>query len=91
MGRIDDPKVPPLTPDVKACLPNHKWEFYEKNGGQSFPSEVVERAEKEVENLCSVLEGEGVTVRRPDKVATEKSFSTPEFYSSVSYFNANPR
>ena len=91
MGRIDDPKVPPLTRDIKACLPRHKWEFFQKNAGKSFPSEVVANARKEVENLCSVLEGEGVAVRRPDKVATEKSFSTPDFDSSISYFNANPR
>ena len=91
VGRLDDPKVPPLTQDVKGAKPKEKWSFFEKNGGKSFPSDIARKAKEEVENLCCILESEGIKVRRPDKVITEKGFSTPQFSSSINYGNAMPR
>ncbi len=91
VGRLDNPKVPPLSSEFRGHLPENKWDFYEKNGGKDFPLEHVKKAQEEVENLCFILEREGVKVRRPDKVVAEKGFATPEFSSSITHFNNNPR
>ena len=91
VGRIDDPIVPCISPERKANIPKHNWSFFEENAGKRFPSDHVKKAREEVENLCRVIEGEGVKVRRPDKIVGEKGFETPVFQSSTSFFNACPR
>ena len=83
VGRLDDPKVPPLTPEVKATQSKNRWPFLEKYSGRSFPSDVPKKAKEEVENLCRVLEMEGIKVQRPDIVVTERGFSTPQFISPI--------
>jgi glycine amidinotransferase len=54
--------------EVKANTEEKHWPFFEKYGGQNFPSEHTNKAIKEIEEFCNVLTHEGVTVRRPEPI-----------------------
>ena len=66
VGRVEGAHIPPFTIEVKATTYEKYWDFYSKNSGAAFPQEHMKRAAAEIEELCRVLEGEGVKVRRPD-------------------------
>ncbi len=91
VGRVEGNCVPPLTTEVKATVSKEYWPFFEQNGGKEFPAEVINKAKKEIEYFCTVLEGEGVTVKRPDICNYEKEYQTPDFYSPVGHYRAMPR
>ena len=63
---ISGATVPEFTVEVKANTYEKNWPFFDRFGGQSFPKEHLKKAQTEVEEFCSVLHHEGVTVRRPD-------------------------
>lgn len=65
VGRPENSIVPPLTIEVKANTHQKYWPFYEQNGGKPFPCEHVEKAVKQMDEFCNILEHEGITVRRP--------------------------
>ena len=83
--------MPPFSMEVKAARGFHQYEFGEKNAGKSYPTEVVEKAHEEVENLCKVLKAEGVKVRRPEVCEFKEGYQTPDFHSPAGLFNAMPR
>lgn len=60
--------MPSATNPVKSVLYPNQWPFFEKNAGKPFPPEYMKKVVKEVEEFCHILEGEGVTVQRPDIV-----------------------
>lgn len=66
---------------VQACTAESHWPFFERLGGQGFPQEHMARAVGEVETLCEVLQGEGVTVQRPDHIDFTQVYRTPDFTS----------
>ena len=82
--------VPPFTVEVKTNTHEKNWGFYQKNERQSFPSEFVRKATEEIDEFCRILEYEGVTVRRPDKLDFGKEYSTPDF-TSAGMYAAMPR
>ena len=66
----------------------------QKNTGPSsttFPSDHLKKAAAEVEELCRVLEGEGVTVRRPEIVDFSKSYKMHDFEAPGGLPAAMPR
>ena len=67
------------------------WPFYKKFGGHSFPKEHVIKAAAELEELCRVLEGEGVTVRRPEVVDFSDWYKMPDFEVPSGMYAAMPR
>ncbi len=85
VGRVDGATVPPFDAVVKANTYPQNWWFFQQYGGQAFPAELVEKAKAELEEFCSVLRGEGVTVRRPDPVDFSHHYRTPDFESSGLY------
>jgi len=85
VGRPENACVPPFTVEVKACTYEQYWEFYNCHGGKSFPKEHLQKAKEEIEELCNILEYEGVRVRRPDVIDHNKRFITPDFESSGLY------
>ena len=91
VGRLEGACVPPLTADVRACLSGSKYPFFVERAGGRFPTEHTKKAIAEVENFCSVLEAEGVTVQRPDIVDFQEDYKTPDFESPVGLYNAMPR
>ena len=60
----------------------HYWDFYEKNAGQSFPKEHLAKAKEEMDEVCNILEHEGVKVKRPDVIDHSQVYKTPDFESS---------
>ena len=91
VGRVEGATVPELTPEVQACVPEKQWPFYKQFGGQSFPHNHLRKAAAEIEELCRILEGEGVTVRRPDIVDFSQSYNTPDFHVPSGMYAAMPR
>ena len=65
VGRPENSIVPRFTIEVKANTHQKYWPFYEQNGGKPFPHEHVEKAGKQMDEFCNILEQEGITVRRP--------------------------
>jgi len=67
--------------DLQANTYEKYWDFYNKNGGFSFPDQHLQKAIPEIEEFCNILEHEGVTVRRPDPVDHSLVYKTPDFES----------
>lgn len=91
VGRVEGACVPPLTTEVQAAKPPNKYNFYKEYGGKHFPADAAQKASLEVENLCRILEREGVVVRRPEACNFKEDFKTPDFHSPVGLYNAMPR
>ena len=68
VGRAENACVPVMTTEVKANTYEKYWDFYTNNGGQLFPKDHLKKAVDEIEELCSILQHEGVVVKRPDVV-----------------------
>lgn len=91
MGRVEGACVPELTVEVKTVIPVQQWPFFEKFGGHTFPSDHLKKASDEIEELCHILEEEGVKVRRPALIDFSKDYKTPDFYSKTGLYSAMPR
>jgi len=85
VGHVHDAVVPELDAAVRTNTYAHHLWFYEQYGGRTFPSELIEKANAELDEFCRVLEGEGVRVRRPDVVDFQKRFETPDFAANGMY------
>ena len=92
VGRPEGACVPELTLEANACVPESQWPFFERNGGKPFPAEHIKKAVEEIDELCYILEQEGVTVRRPDlTVNYEAGYETPDFKTPSGMYSAMPR
>ena len=91
VGRVEGACVPEFTMEVKANTYEKYWPFYQKFGGNPFPSDHLEKAVTEIEEFCRVLEAEGVIVRRPDAVDFSEGYKTPDFESPCGLYAAMPR
>lgn len=89
VGQVRDAHIPELTPEVKATSPPWMWDFYLQHHGKRFPEQHMQKAEKEIEEMCNILRHEGITVVRPD-VAGGEDYNTPDFKSKGMY-SAMPR
>jgi glycine amidinotransferase len=76
---------------MQATIPPNQWDFFKKNGGQSFPPEKIAAANKDLEEFVHILESEGVTVRRPAELDHTRSFATPDWSSACGLYAAMPR
>lgn len=85
VGRVEGAAVPRLEANIKVDAPLRYWNFFQQYGGQPFPEELVEPASKELNQFCKILEAEGVTVRRPDRVDFSLTYQTPDFEASGLY------
>ncbi len=92
VGVVEGARVPPWEPETPAVV-HHEGllDFYREQGGKPWPQELLDKAQKDIEELVYVLEGEGVKVRRPTIFDTGKSFSTPDFESQSSCGALMPR
>ncbi len=59
-------------------------------GGLPYPKFMLEPAQRELDGFIRLLEGEGITVRRPEPISYRRRFSTPD-WSSRGYCSACPR
>jgi len=85
VGNVTGASVPPFTPEVKANTSEKNWKFFQKYHGRPFPPEHMAKAYDEIEEMCRILEHEGVKVRRPDDVIHSESYKTPDFESTGMY------
>ena len=76
---------------MKANTYEKHWPFYEKFGGNLFPTEHLRKAVQEIEEFCHILEMEGVRVRRPEPIEFVEDYKTPDFYSPSGLYAAMPR
>lgn len=91
VGVVDGATVPFYDAAVKATVPDNQKQFFQKFAGQSFPLDFIKAAAKELELFVSILESEGVTVRRPEKIDHTVPFSTPDWKSCGGLYQAMPR
>ena len=91
VGVIDGACVPSWHVAVKATMPREHWDFFRREGGKPFPKELIDAARTDLEELVHILEGEGVTVRRPDPVDYSRPFATPDWQSPAGLYAAMPR
>ena len=51
VGTIDGVTAPVLTHDMKTFIRKDYWSFYQQYGGQPYPTELVDKAAKALDNL----------------------------------------
>jgi glycine amidinotransferase len=90
VGIVDGAMVPELDQAVSAITPEHAEWFFRENGGKPFPSDMVQKAAAELDNLAKVLTDLGITVRRPDPMAFSEEYVTP-WWKSKGLYAAMPR
>ena len=90
VGRAIGMCIPPLDIEVKACMPEKSWTFFQQNSRKSLPDQVIKKAEEQLNELSRILEHEGIIVRRPDPIDCPQMYTTPDF-SSHGSFSAMPR
>lgn len=91
VGRVEG-SIVPIWDDValQSTTPDHaKW-FFQQYGGKPFPTEMVEAASKELDNLVRTLENLGIVVQRPDILDFSQTYTTP-WWSSKGLYSAMPR
>ena len=66
-------------------MPEEHWPFFKEFGGRPFPTDHVRKASEEMDELCRILEKEGVTVRRPAVIDSSVDYSTPDFHSTCGH------
>jgi len=91
VGVIDRPRVPDWHASVEAVLPEWSQRFFREHAGTFFPSKLVDLARREVDGLADFLEGEGISVRRPDADTPNVGVVTPFFSASGNLYAAMPR
>jgi glycine amidinotransferase len=91
VGRIEGVTVPVLTHEFKTMVRREYWDFYRQLGGQPYPEHMVQAGAKALDNLQEVLEGEGVTVRRPESVDYGSKICKTPFFEASGFFNADTR
>jgi N-dimethylarginine dimethylaminohydrolase len=90
VGRADKARVP--TVDVSTMsmsYTNHKIKDIKPLEGE-YPQWLVDEANEDAEELCTVLKHAGVIVHRPEDVDHSKQFSTP-YWATTGWYTWCPR
>ncbi len=90
VGVVEGAAVPAWNDMFEAILPGDQKAFFERNAGKPFPAERIAAANRDLAEFVHLLEGEGVTVRRPDPLDFTRGFATPD-WSSTGLYAAMPR
>lgn len=78
-----DAVIPPIYgPVIEKLFPN---------GATCYPPELIEAARKEVRELRTVLEGEGIQVRVAEPIDFSQPLQTPEWRVPQQFCSSNPR
>ena len=81
VGRLDGATIPSNHVTVTFNLPPVGARLYGLAAGWKYPRWMVKLAQKELDGFIAVLEGEGITVRRPDPIDFAKPYKTPNWRS----------
>jgi glycine amidinotransferase len=90
VGVVDGGSFPPRHIAVDAILSEEQRKLFHQNAGKPFSPEQIAAANQELDEFVTILEGEGVTVRRPESVNHLSSFGAPG-WTSTGLYNAMPR
>jgi len=90
VGVVDGARFPSWHVALEPVLPDGQVSTFQRQAGQAFPAERIELARKELEEFVHILEGEGVTVRRPTPQDQSQVFGAPG-WSSTGLYSAMPR
>lgn len=91
VGRLEGMLIPSWEPDMLGCMYEDYFDFYKSRGGQEWPAAEIARAQRELDELIAILEGEGVIVRRPDIRDYAGQLDTPHWRVPNELGVANPR
>ncbi|QKW08917.1 amidinotransferase [Streptomyces sp. NA04227] len=90
VGILDDARFPQWHPSLEPVIPTQQHETFRQRGGEEFPPEIVKAANEELEEFVRILEGEGVTVRRPEPIPQGQLYSTGA-WATTGMYAAMPR
>ncbi|MEU9119055.1 amidinotransferase [Streptomyces sp. NPDC048506] len=90
VGIVDGASFPTWHTALPPVLPADQHETFRRNAGRPFPPEQVAAARAELEELVTILEGEGVTVRRPEAIPQRTPYTTLD-WTSTGMYAAMPR
>jgi glycine amidinotransferase len=90
VGGLEGAVIPSAHVTVMRNVPPLAARLYRLVGGRRFPRLFVDAARRELDELVRILEGEGITVRRPDPLDFRVRGQTP-FWSAKGYCIACPR
>lgn len=94
VGRVENARFSSWDFITKNTIPREALHYYEKifsMKGKPVPEEIIEKANHDLSIFISILEAEGVKVRRPELFDFSKSFSTPHWSVDGGVSSANPR
>lgn len=96
VGRLEFAMFPGWDMINMFTMPPGEWDSYAihvaEKPGNPYKLEMVLKAQKDLNELLAILNGEGITVRRPDLVQHySKPFSTPSWQVDSGFCSANPR
>ena len=90
VGIVDGASFPAWHPSLAPVLPPGQHDTFRRHAGRPFPPERVEAARRELEEFVRILEGEGVTVRRPEPIPQRQAYRTLD-WTSTGMYAAMPR
>lgn len=90
VGIVDGACLPPAHVAVEAPMPVSQRLWLRANAGRPFPADVVDAARRELDQFTSLLEREGIRVRRPEPRDKQQRFGAPG-WSSTGLYDAMPR
>jgi glycine amidinotransferase len=91
VGRVEDACIPEWHAILGATMPADQHHFFQRHGGHKFGEQLLYAAQQELEQLVSILQGEGVTVQRPAALDWSTPFTTPTFSQPAGLYAAMPR
>jgi glycine amidinotransferase len=94
VGRVENAMFPSWDLILRNTIPDEALEDYDeifKLRGQQIPKNIIDEANKNLDQFISILKSRGVKVRRPNLFDFSKSFSTPNWSVLSGVSSANPR
>lgn len=94
VGSVEGSMVPGWDLIERSVSPPGSWTLTEQSigkSGQSYPPELVSKAEECLHELVQLLESGGVTVRRPGRAESDREFAAPGWKVPNGVNIANPR
>lgn len=91
VGVCDNAVVPPAHVTLDGVIPDSGAVLVRERGGSYFPGDLIGAANDDLSELASLLDSEGIVVRRPEPIDHGVSYSTPHWTSPSGLYSAMPR
>jgi glycine amidinotransferase len=91
VGGLDGASIPGMHITLDATMPEESRRMFEESGGCPFPAHLIEAGNRDLDRFVEILEGEGVTVRRPERIDHSRPFATPDWSVAGGVYAAMPR